>query len=112
MSTNNDNPTPEQLREEVERTREDLADTVDELAARLDVKSRVRESVDETKARVSESVHDATDRVRVTVEDTTHRVQEAVTEPDGSPKPAALAVAGGIVAVIVAIVAIRAWRGR
>lgn len=110
--SNDQNPSPEELREEVERTREDLAETVDELAARLDVKTRVRESVDEKKARVSESVHEATERVRETVEDTTHRVQEAVTEPDGSPKPAALAVAGAVVAVIVAFVAIRAWRER
>lgn len=99
--SNTENPTPDELREEVERTREDLADTVDELAARLDVKSRVRESVDDTKARVSESVHEATDRV-----------QHAVTEPDGSPKPAALAVAGGVAAIVVVALVVKFWRSR
>lgn len=99
--SNTENPTPEQLREEVERTREDLAETVDELAARLDVKSRVRESVNDTKERVRESANDAS-----------YRVREAVTEPDGSPKPAALAVAGGVAAVIVVALVIKYWRDR
>ncbi|WP_313404040.1 DUF3618 domain-containing protein [Aeromicrobium sp.] len=99
--SNTENPSPEQLREEVERTREDLADTVDELAARLDVKSRVRESV-----------HDTTERVRESATDAGYRVREAVTEPDGSPRPAALAVVGAVAAFIVAALVVKHWRSR
>lgn len=36
---------PAALQADIERTREDLAQTVDQLTAKLDVKSRVRESV-------------------------------------------------------------------
>jgi ElaB/YqjD/DUF883 family membrane-anchored ribosome-binding protein len=40
---------PEQLREEIEETRRELGDTVEALAAKADVKSRVREKVEATK---------------------------------------------------------------
>ena len=42
----------QQLREEIERTREHLGATVEQLAARLDVKSRVRAEVAELSARL------------------------------------------------------------
>ena len=41
--------TPEQLRAEIEATREDLGDTVEALAAKTDVKTRAREKADELK---------------------------------------------------------------
>ena len=40
---------PEQLRAEIEETREDLGDTVEALAAKTDVKARARERADELK---------------------------------------------------------------
>ena len=40
---------PEQLREEIEETRRELGDTVEALAAKADVKSRMREKVEATK---------------------------------------------------------------
>jgi nucleotide-binding universal stress UspA family protein len=40
---------PEQLREEIEETRRELGDTVEALAAKADVKARVREKVETTK---------------------------------------------------------------
>jgi chromosome segregation ATPase len=41
--------TPEQLRAEIEDTREDLGETVEALAAKTDVKSRARARADEVK---------------------------------------------------------------
>ncbi len=41
---------PEQLRAEIEETREDLGDTVEALAAKTDVKTRARERADELKS--------------------------------------------------------------
>lgn len=38
-----DAPTPEELRERVEGTREELGQTIEELAAKVDVKARARE---------------------------------------------------------------------
>jgi hypothetical protein len=40
---------PEQLRAEIEETREDLGDTVEALAAKTDVKARARERAEEVK---------------------------------------------------------------
>jgi ElaB/YqjD/DUF883 family membrane-anchored ribosome-binding protein len=40
---------PEQIREEIEETRRELGDTVEALAAKADVKARVREKVEATK---------------------------------------------------------------
>jgi ElaB/YqjD/DUF883 family membrane-anchored ribosome-binding protein len=40
---------PEQIREEIEETRRELGDTVEALAAKADVKARVREKVESTK---------------------------------------------------------------
>ena len=40
---------PEQLRAEIEETREDLGDTVEALAAKTDVKTRARERAEEMK---------------------------------------------------------------
>jgi hypothetical protein len=42
--------TPEQLRAEIEETRGDLGDTVEALAAKTDIKARVRERADELKS--------------------------------------------------------------
>jgi Protein of unknown function (DUF3618) len=47
---------PERLREETERIRSDLAETVDALAARADVKSRVQEKAAETREQVQQKV--------------------------------------------------------
>jgi hypothetical protein len=41
---------PEQLRTEIEQTREDLGETVEALAAKTDVKARVRERAEELKS--------------------------------------------------------------
>jgi uncharacterized protein (TIGR03382 family) len=42
------NPSAEQIEADITRTREELAHTVDELTARLDVKARVQERVQQT----------------------------------------------------------------
>lgn len=49
MST--DPKAPDQIREEIEQTRAELADTVDALHAKLDVKTRAQEKAAELKGR-------------------------------------------------------------
>ncbi len=49
-----DNTDPEQIREEIESTREELGDTVAALSAKTDVKAQAKRKVDETKATVAE----------------------------------------------------------
>lgn len=75
--------TPEQIEAEVAQQREQLAGTVDQLAAKLDVKAQAR--------------------VRV------HALQDRATTDDGSPRPEVLAAAGSLVAMAIVLVV---WRIR
>lgn len=52
------------LREEIKRTRAELGETVQALAAKADVKARAREQVELTKQKAIAQVHDATGKVR------------------------------------------------
>ena len=75
--------TTEEIREEIERTRADLADTVDALHAKVDVKARAHDKAEEIK----------------------HRA----TTPSGKPRPELVAAAVGAVALVAAVVW---WRRR
>ncbi len=68
---------------EVERNREQLAETVDALAAKLDVKSQAKERV--------------------------HELQDRATTDDGKPRPGVVA---GAVAVLAGVGALVWWRRR
>ena len=92
-----DNPGIEEIESEIARTREDLAATVDELTARLDVKTRVKESVQQAKDL-------AAARVRA--------VRDQATDDDGRPTTATLGVGGAVAAGIVVVVALSIWRRR
>jgi hypothetical protein len=62
----NEQPSAEELRADIERTREDLAQTVDALTDRLDVKARAQARAGEIKAsaqaHAEEIVHDPRSR--------------------------------------------------
>lgn len=69
--------TPEELEAEIEAQRQHLADTVDQLATRLDVKSRAQAKLAELK--------------------------ERATTDAGKPRPELLAAGGSLVAVAVGL---------
>ena len=73
---------PEAIREEIEKTREELAETVDALHKKVDVK-----------ARAGKKAAEALDHV---------------VTPDGKPRPPAIALAVGVVALVALLV----WRKR
>jgi hypothetical protein len=75
--------TPEEIRRDIEHTREELADTAAALAERADVKARAHEKVDETKAKVS------------------HKIEETRANPPRNGILVAAGVAGVLAAVIV-----------
>ena len=75
--------TPEELEADVEAQREQLAGTVDELAAKLDVKSHAQEKV--------------------------AALKDSATTDDGTPRPEVLAAVGSLVAMAVVLVL---WRRR
>lgn len=74
---------PEQIEADVVAQREQLAQTVEELSAKLDVKSQAQAKVSDLK--------------------------DAATTPTGSPRPELLALAG---ALLVVAVAVTVWRRR
>ena len=78
-----DTRTPEQIEAEIELQRAQLAGTVDELAAKLDVKSQARQKVADLK--------------------------DSATTDSGSPRPEVLGAAGSLVAMAVVFLL---WRRR
>ncbi len=50
-----DSQDPEQIQREIERTREELGDTVEALAQKADVKAQAKQKIDETKTSVAET---------------------------------------------------------
>jgi ABC-type transporter Mla subunit MlaD len=77
----------EEIRADIEHTREELADTAAELAQRADVKARAHDKVEETKAKVS------------------HKVDEAKAEAKARPQRLGLAaaLAGGVIIGLVVL---------
>jgi len=75
--------TPEEIEAQIAQQREHLAETVDQLAAKLDVKSQAQAKVADVKDRA--------------------------TTDDGKPRPEVLAAAGSLVAMIAVLVV---WKYR
>jgi len=84
---------PAQLREDIERTRQDLGDTVAALAEKTDVKARAREKVSEVKQNVNEKRTELMGKARDTSPDSANSaaVQVRTTAQDNPLPTAALA---------------------
>lgn len=97
-------------RAEVERTREELGNTVEAIAYKADVKARARDKVDEVKAQAAEKVEEVRTQATHTVEEArqtaSHKVEEVRTNP---PPPTQLIAAAAIGLAIIAVVL---WRRR
>ncbi|WOT39988.1 DUF3618 domain-containing protein [Streptomyces coeruleorubidus] len=86
-----DEPTassPEQLQEQVERTRQELGETVEELAVKTDVKARTQEKATAVKKQVGVLTEQAgakaaelTGQVKVKAAEATHLVQDKLPDP-------------------------------
>jgi ElaB/YqjD/DUF883 family membrane-anchored ribosome-binding protein len=87
--------TPDDIRKDIEHTREELADTAAALAEKADVKARAQEKVEETKA-----------RAHVKVDETKAKVSHKVEETRANPKPGIL-IAAGVAGVVVAWLVLR-----
>lgn len=84
-----------ELEADIERTREDLAETVDLLAAKLDVKSRVQ-------GRVADAKESAAHNLRA--------ARARATDDAGNPTPGALGVGVGVLAATFAVLVVALWR--
>jgi ElaB/YqjD/DUF883 family membrane-anchored ribosome-binding protein len=106
-------PSVEALRAEIRQTRAELGETVQALAARADVKARVKESAAQTAAHVRESAEQAVERARESAEQAVERARESMHSAGESARRRPipwLAVATGA-AVIVVFLIIRRRRG-
>jgi len=75
--------TSDDLRQEIERTRERLGETVDELAAKADVKGRARTKATKATARARDQAAKATAQAREQAAKATAQAREQVAEVSG-----------------------------
>lgn len=86
---------PSQIREEIEETRAEMGDTVDALAYKTDVKTRVKESISDKRERLIEQVQGTSHKVGETTPDG-QQVKEGARQAVGvaQENPIGLAVGG------------------
>lgn len=87
----------EALREEIRRTRVELSETMEALAAKADVKKRLRSSTEQAKERMREQATEAAARVRGRARPRGERVH-------GSPVSFTVLAAGAVAAVAVLMI--------
>jgi ElaB/YqjD/DUF883 family membrane-anchored ribosome-binding protein len=85
-----ENKDPEQIREEIEETRRELGDTVEALAAKADVKSRMREKISATKDSAAQKKDDLLGKAKGASPDTvTSGATQATQKAKENPVPVA-----------------------
>ena len=83
---------PEELRREIEHTREELGDTVEALAYKADVKAQAKERVEEAKAGAAQKRDEVVSKVKRATPGSAQAGAESATRAvRGNPVPAALA---------------------
>ena len=101
MSEGADQRTPEEIEADIEKTREELGDTVEALAAKSDVKGRAKAKATETKEAVTEKISGLGDSAREAApESASAGAQQAVQAAKENPEYTALA--GAFVAGVLA----------
>ncbi len=93
---------PSQIRQEIEETRAEMGDTVDALAYKTDVKTRVKESISDKRERLIEQVQGGKSKVGEATPDG-HQVKEGAQQAVGiaQENPLGLAI-GGVAAGFIA----------
>jgi ElaB/YqjD/DUF883 family membrane-anchored ribosome-binding protein len=100
---------PEQIRAEIDATREELGDTVEALAAKTDVKAQAKAKMEDTKAQAKAKVEEVKSMAQAAAEEAKAKakdaapespqegVQQAQTLVNQNPKP--VAIAGAVLAL-------------
>ena len=106
--TQGESQSPEELRAEIERTQEQLGDTVEALAHKTDVKAQASARIDAAKESVQETVHGVEESVQHTRDDFVAKVKQSTPESAGAgaqqvsatvqDKPVPFAAAGAFAA--------------
>jgi hypothetical protein len=98
---NPEEKSPDQIREEIEKTREELGDTVAAVAAKTDVKAQAQAKVDDVKAQASAKADETKAKAKelgdkakaAAPESPAEGVQQAQALAKQNPKPFAIAAA-------------------
>jgi ElaB/YqjD/DUF883 family membrane-anchored ribosome-binding protein len=93
----------DELRADIEHTRAELGETVQALAARVDVKARLQETADEARARVREGLQNAAGEARTAAAEAPERAQELASRTGRAVRrnPVPFVVVVGAAALIV-----------
>ncbi|MFB7256242.1 DUF3618 domain-containing protein [Streptomyces nojiriensis] len=107
-------PTPDELREQVERTRDGLGQTIEALADKADITAQAREKAAAVKERAAATAGVVADRIRTKTLDTAQLVKDTTPEPvlDKAGRAASVAranrkpllVAGGAALIVLLLV--------
>ncbi len=111
--------TPDEIQAHIEQTRQDLAETVDALSAKADVKARAQEQAQVAKDRAAEQLQAAKERTadqvgaaRGKVSDVAAQGRDAITDDEGSLRPVVPVAAATAAVVIVGLIIVAARRRR
>ena len=77
-------PTPEEIRAQIERTQQELGDTVEALADKTDVKAQAAARVDAAKESIAGAVHGARESLAETRDEVTSTIKQATPESAGA----------------------------
>jgi len=91
---------PDEIRADIEETREDLGDTVEALAAKTDVKGQAKAKLESVKEKVSGAKDGAADRTPESARDGLAQAKDAATS-NPVPTAAIAAFVGGLLVGIV-----------
>lgn len=104
----NEPQSPEQIRAEIERTQQELGDTVEALARKTDVKAQASARIDAAKDSIQETVHGTRESVSETKDEFVSKVKQATPASAGAgaqqisatvhDKPLPFATAGAFLA--------------
>jgi hypothetical protein len=99
---------PEELRDDIERTRDQLGDTVEALAAKTDVKARTQQKVAEVRAGAQQKAAEVAGQVAQQAKSLASHL------PDQSDKRSGALIVAGVAMLAVAawLMVSRPWRNR
>lgn len=100
-------PTPDELREEIEQTRTEMADTVDALSGKLDVKTQAKQKLDGVRSTISVKANSARQSVPAPVQNAMGKAGTAAAPLADKARPYAKQIAGGVVGLLVLLRVIR-----
>jgi MYXO-CTERM domain-containing protein len=98
--------TPEEIQADIERQREQLAETVDALGHKLDVKAQTTAKVEDVKEQTRAKVQDVKTQTQVRAAE----VKDLSTTDEGKPRPEVIGAAAAVVVVVGLLIWLRRRR--